>query len=77
MKDHIVIKHVTRNLVDVFFGKEGFDPKEWSRFKREGKKWVPTFNKKPVVNWIELECGYVVKQSTVIDLIQEKLNELK
>jgi hypothetical protein len=43
--------------------------------KKTGKTWVLTNNKRAVVNWLELDMGYITKMSLVLPAILEILEK--
>ena len=55
----MLFKKVTNNVVDVFFGKEGFQSKEWVRVKRAQGTW--SFSGTRRVHQDEIDYGCVTE----------------
>ncbi|CAB4217342.1 hypothetical protein UFOVP1590_40 [uncultured Caudovirales phage] len=72
MITQLIIKQVTNNLCDVFFGEFGFDRKEHVRMKRAQGTWIPCGTRK--VHQDEIDYGCIVPLEAVLPAITGVLN---
>lgn len=70
-------KKVTNNLVDVFFGKYGFDSKERVRMKRGNGTWLVSGTPQARVRDAEIEFGAIRRLEDVLPQIIKDLSDGK
>ena len=66
----MIYKQVTNNLVDVFYGKYGFDEKEWIRMaKKNAGEWKVRATRQNKINAFEIEYGKITMLEEVLPKI--------
>ena len=69
----IVTKQVTNNLIDVFYGRTGWDRKEHVRMKRGPSTWIPVGTSRRT-HQDEFDWGCILPLEPCLPAIQEILN---